>query len=213
VSSAPSAVNPGPITTINPPPTPPTESPLLPSQLPTTVRVGGLSPCALRDALRARGVALNDAAEALFADPRFPTLAPFDLPIVAVTVAELGFADGATFDALCARAAARGLGLAPLALGPHLRLARWDQPDSTAPPTPGRAPPGALTVASAPLDDDDTTPAGFYLRRADGLVWLRGYRSWPGHRWRPDDVLVFVREAAYGHPEPVQVTVAAPGRS
>jgi hypothetical protein len=55
------------------------------------------------------------------------------------------------------------------------------------------APPGAITVASSPLDDSDETPKGFYLRRADGVLWLRRYWSSSGHIWSPEDVLVFAR--------------------
>jgi hypothetical protein len=80
-------------------------------------------------------------------------------------------------------------------LGPHLRAQFLDQPDSAdgTPLTHGRAPPGSITVASSPLDDRDETAKGFYLRRVDTVLWLRGYWSWPGHIWNPEDVLVFSR--------------------
>ena len=29
--------------------------------------------------------------------------------------------------------------------------------------------------------------------RIEGDLWLRGYQSWPGHNWSPQDVFVFVR--------------------
>jgi hypothetical protein len=48
-------------------------------------------------------------------------------------------------------------------------------------------------VASSPLDDADETPRGFYLRRVEGVPWLRGYRSGPGHVWSPEDLFVFAR--------------------
>ena len=53
--------------------------------------------------------------------------------------------------------------------------------------------PGAVVVASPPLDERDETPKGFYLRRIHGVLWLRGYWSWAGHVWSPQDVLVFRR--------------------
>ena len=59
----------------------------------------------------------------------------------------------------------------------------------------GCAPPGSITVASAPLDDRDDTPKGFYLRRIESTLWLRGYRSWSGHRWSCEDVFAFVRSS------------------
>jgi hypothetical protein len=62
-----------------------------------------------------------------------------------------------------------------------------------APATRHRAPAGSITIASSPLDDRDETPKGFYLRRVDGTLWLRGYRSSPAHVWDPEDVFVFSR--------------------
>jgi hypothetical protein len=40
----------------------------------------------------------------------------------------------------------------------------------------GRAPTGAIHVASEPLSRDVEYPKGFYLRIVDGQAWLRGYR-------------------------------------
>src|SRR5262249_26290675 len=114
------------------------------------------------------------------------------------SVAELGFAEGATYQQLTARAIELGLIEAPLELGPHLRLQFLNQPEGSvgAVTTQHRAPSGSITVASSPLDDSDQTPKGFYLRRIDGVLWLRGYWSWPGHMWSPEDVLVFSRDGS-----------------
>lgn len=164
--------------------------------MPGTVRIGGEEKPALLRALRERGVRLNGYAEALFADPRFTTLGrPEVLEIAALSVAEIGFGQGAEYGRIVARALESGWAECPLETGPHLRLAIADQPDGGdgTPRTDGRAPPGSLTVASPPLDDSDDTPKGFYLRRAEGASWLRGYRSWAGHVWSPEDVLVFRR--------------------
>ena len=94
---------------------------------------------------------------------------------------------------ICAAARQHGLAVCPLELGPHLRLALLDQEEGALgrAQTEHRAPPGSLTVVSHPLSDDDETPKGFYLRRIEGELWLRGYRSWAGHIWQPEDVLVF----------------------
>ncbi|MGO1200370.1 MAG: hypothetical protein ACTMKY_10790 [Dermabacteraceae bacterium] len=57
-----------------------------------------------------------------------------------------------------------------------MRLALTSQtaaPDSVL--SAGRAPRGALHVLSAPLSEDHEYPKGFYLRRVDGVSWLRGY--------------------------------------
>jgi len=167
--------------------------------MPSAVRIGGMSKSELLRALREHNVRFNNAAETLFEDRRFTT---FDrqhlIEIAALSVAELGFGEGATYGQLIARALESGLIECPLEIGPHLRLQFMDQLDGAdgMPLTHGRAPPGSITVASAPLDDTDDTPKGFYLRRVDGALWLRGYWSWSGHIWSPEDILVFSKGIA-----------------
>lgn len=161
---------------------------------------GGTPKEALLHRLHDSGVELNDLALGLFADARFTTLVvPAEVQVAEVSVASLGFPAGATFETLVERAAAAGLRLCPLELGPHLRLALLDQPEGATgrPPTRGCAPHGSITVASPPFDSNEEVPKGFYLRRIEGTLWLRGYRSWSGHLWSPGDVLAFTesREA------------------
>ena len=160
------------------------------------VSYGGASKEALLHRLRDSGVKLNELALSLFADARFTTSPmPAEVQVLEASVASLGFPAGATFERLVESAAAAGLGLCPLELASHLRLALLDQPEGAAghPPTQGCAPHGAITVASAPLDSSEETPKGFYLRRIEGTLWLRGYRSWSGHLWNPGDVLAFIK--------------------
>jgi hypothetical protein len=164
--------------------------------LPNTVRVGGANKQALIQLLREHHIQLNQTAEDLFQDHRFtPHTESKLIEIVSVDVVALGFVEGATYQQLTTRALALGLVECPLELGPHLRLQFLEQPEGSAGflATQHRAPPGSITVASSPLDDSDETPKGFYLRRIDGVLWLRGYRSWPGHIWSPEDVFVFSR--------------------
>jgi hypothetical protein len=155
---------------------------------------------ALLVALCECGVELNQAAQLLFEDPRFTPLTECeDVDVACASVATLGFEEGATYDQLMARARESGLAECPLELGPHLRLQFLHQPEGP-PGHPvtrklGRAAPGSITVASRPLDDRDETPKGFYLRRIDGVLWLRGYWSWAGHICSPEDVFVFSRKA------------------
>lgn len=159
-----------------------------------TVRVGGMSRGELLEALLRHGVRLNDSGLALFADDRFTTSGTsLVIRTCQATPAGLGFAQGATFAEIEARAAGLGLSLCPLELGPHLRLQLLDQPEGSLghPPSRHRAPPGSITIASRPLAQDDATPKGFYLRRIDGVPWLRGYHAGPGHVWSPDDLFVF----------------------
>jgi len=163
------------------------------------VRIGGATKTELLSRLNNAHVQLNSSARALFADERFTTSAVASVvETVEISVRSLGFADGATLGQIVEQAAGAKLSPCPLELGPHLRLQYTDQPEGSAgqPSTEHRAPPGAITVASLPLDEDDDTPKGFYLRRVDGVLWLRGYRSWSGHIWSPDDAFVFLQRDA-----------------
>lgn len=167
--------------------------------VPSAVRIGGMSKSEMLRGLREQGVQLNHAADALFEDRRFTTLDRQQLiEIEARSVAELGFDEGATYGELLARALESGLVECPIETGPHLRLQFLDHPDGAdgKSMTHGRAPPGSITVASAMLDDTDETPKGFYLRRVADVLWLRGYRSWSGHIWSPEDILVYSKGIA-----------------
>lgn len=159
-----------------------------------TTRVGGLSKQELIKRLRRSGVELNEAARALFAHDAFTTQPrTSSLTTVELSVADLGCVAGATIAQIHEQAARLGLALCPREVGPHLRLQYLDQPEGALEHRPARhrAPPGSLTVASPAVAADDETPKGFYLRRIEGVLWLRGYRSRPEHLWNPEDRLVF----------------------
>jgi hypothetical protein len=51
-------------------------------------------------------------------------------------------------------------------------------------------------VISTELTEDHDVPKGFYLRRIEGALWLRGYRSGPEHVWSPEDRIVFCCQQA-----------------
>jgi len=156
--------------------------------------LGGKSKEQLLAELVAAGIELNDAARTLFASDRFTTLRTSQLFVTAeMAVRQLGFEQGATTSDLYARAVALGLSLAPMELGPQLRLQYQDQPEGYYghPETKHRAPPGSITVASLPISDDEQFPKGFYLRRIKGRLWLRGYWCDDKNVWNPDDRLVF----------------------
>ena len=160
------------------------------------VRVGGRSKRELLADLQSNGIQLNEYARILFGHGEFTT-SPVTSKIATVelAVANLGYAQGATIAQLHARAAELGLALCPLELGPHLRLQYLDQAEGHIgyPASKHQAPHGSITVVSCQLADDHETPKGFYLRRIDGVLWLRGYRSAPDDLWNPEDRLIFCR--------------------
>lgn len=162
---------------------------------PETVIIGRADKKELRALLAQSAVRLNQLAEDLFADERFQTTAEAEtVKVRVISAADLGFPEGATFQELVCAAQAQGLQLCPLELGPHLRLQFAHQLESPEEgrQSVGKAPPGSITVASEAPKDEDLIPWGFYLRRVGGELWLRGYRSWTGHKWAPEDRFVFV---------------------
>ncbi len=164
-----------------------------------TVVVGGKSKEQIRRELAIAEVRLNALAESLFEDPGFAVSeSPHKLECFAVSIAGLGHPAGATIAEACQSAGQMGLSECPLELAAHLRLQYTDQEEGAAgfPQTTHRAPPGSITVVSPALSPEYETPKGFYLRRIDGRLWLRGYRSEPDHVWSPEDVLVFCRDPA-----------------
>lgn len=158
------------------------------------VAVGGISKRELLERLRACSIATNEYARIILASDSFMTAnTNACIPTVECAVQDLGFAQGATLAEILAKAAQFGLGNCPLELGPHLRLQTLDQAEGLIGEAaqPHRAPPGSITIVSQPLSQEDDFPKGFYLRRMNGTLWLRGYCSSADHRWSPDDHLVF----------------------
>jgi hypothetical protein len=159
-----------------------------------TVQVGGLTKSELIEELQRNAISMNESAERLFANEHFTTSATrYSLMTVELTIRDLGFPQGITIAQMYARAAALDLGLCPLELGPHLRLQYLDQPEGYwgQPVRQHQAPSGSITIASEKLTEDNDFPKGFYLRCIQGVLWLRGYRSEPGHIWEPDDHFIF----------------------
>ncbi len=84
------------------------------------------------------------------------------------------------------------MGLCPPELGPYLRLEYLDQPEGNfGSSMQHQAPSGSITIASEVLTEDEDFPKGFYLRRINGELWLRGYRADHLHVWNPGDHFIF----------------------
>jgi hypothetical protein len=159
-----------------------------------TVLVGGLTRSELLHELQRNAILMNESGARLFASDYFMTSATrYPVMTVELTVRDLGFPRGTIIAELYARAGSLGLGLCPLEVGPQLRLQYRDQPEGYwgKPVRHHHAPYGSITIASEPLMNDGDFPSGFYLRRIDGVLWLRGYRSVPAHVWDAEDHFVF----------------------
>jgi hypothetical protein len=158
------------------------------------VEIGGLTKTQLIEKLQQSFILMNEYGERLFADDRFTTSEiKYTLQTVELTVGDLGFPDGATTTLIFTKARELGLELCPLELGPYLRLEYLDQTEGYSGDSLQRhqAPSGSITIASEILTEDDDFPKGFYLRKINGVLWLRGYRADHLHVWNSHDQFVF----------------------
>ncbi len=144
-------------------------------------------------ALAAAGVRVNGHAERFFAHPRFAPEGFGGAQVVIASLRELGHPEAATLGEILALAPALGLKPCQSETGLFLRLAWTEQEPSRNEILSGqhRAPDGAVTVLSAPLEEDDAFPKGLYLRRVGDTLWLRGYVCGEDHLWSEDDLFAF----------------------
>ena len=156
------------------------------------VEVGGLTKEQLREKLTHSSIQLNEYGEKLLSSDHFIlSKTKLVLQLIELTVADLGFPDGAALSKIYQRANELGLKLCPLEAVPYLRLQYLDQLEGEDSPK-NQAPAGSLTIATKPISEDDDFPKGFYLRNIQGQLWLRGYVADDLHVWNPEDFLSFV---------------------
>jgi hypothetical protein len=108
---------------------------------------------------------------------------PTEVDLVIVTVAELGFPDGATRKQIYEKAFSLGLELCPAEVGPQLRLQYRDQPLGE-----------WLLVAMEPIADSDGYPKVFLVKHDDDGLWLYSYYGDLALYWDGDDRWVFRRK-------------------
>lgn len=158
-------------------------------RLPSEVRVWrtielGIGPKTvddLRSALRDGNLRLSDWASDIFGKPAFAVATEeTEVDLVKVTVAELGFKQGAKSDQIYKRAKELGLELCPAEVGPQLRLQYKDQPKGE-----------WLLIGMEPILDSNGSPSTFSLG-LDAMGLNAGYGG-PDAFSRADDRWVFVR--------------------
>lgn len=162
-----------------------------------TIKVGGLTKSQLIHKIKKQSIMINELGKKLFNDDKFTiSNSQHTLETVELTVQDLGFFGGGTITQIFGKATQLGLELCPLELGPYLRLAYLDQPEGNLnKQQQHKAPYGSITVASKILTENHNFPKGFYLRRIDETLWLRGYVCDETHIWEPDDHFIFVKQS------------------
>ncbi len=138
--------------------------------------IGGLDKEHLIQRLCEAGIQFNKHANTLFEHPQFsPSSEVEKVKLVKVTLSDLGLKDTCSSEEFSNSACLLGLQLCPLYLAAFLRLEYLNQPDGP-----------YLTIASHKPNEDENFPNGFYLRKFENSLWLRGYRAdgfsgWPGN--------------------------------
>lgn len=136
-----------------------------------------------RKALESGGYRIGDWANDILGKPAFKVAAEkIEVDLVKVTVAELGFKDGARRDQIYERAKEIGLELCPDEVGPQLRLQYRDQPNNE-----------WILVGMESILDSGGGLEVFYVRRGGSGLWLFGSWGDSGRFWDADCRWVFVR--------------------
>ncbi|TSC91570.1 MAG: hypothetical protein CEN90_368 [Parcubacteria group bacterium Licking1014_17] len=140
-----------------------------------TVKLGtGLADaCKFREALKNGGFRIGDWGNYTLGGPDFKVSPKkTSIGLVNVSVAEIGFKDGATRKDIYERALSLGLQLCPNEVGPQLRLQYKDQPKGE-----------GLPIAMEPIAGSGGYLGVFYVGRRDDDLWLDGSIGRPGVFW------------------------------
>jgi hypothetical protein len=156
------------------------------------VEFGGLRKAELLAKLKNSSILLNEYANILLSSNLFITSKTRQIvSVIEISINDLGFSDGANLAEVRNRARELGLLECPIELGPYFRLQYLDQVEDKE-ISKNKAPKGSVTIISKPLLDSDDFPKGFYLRRINGKLWLRGYKCDMEYKWEPFDMLAFL---------------------
>ena len=144
--------------------------------------IGGKTKEQLKKELKAANMKTSDYAQDLLNSPEFEPLAePEDAVLVRLTVADLGFPQGATTEEIYKRADELGLELCPPETGPQLRLKEAAEQRFG----------NYFNIAMKPITDSHGYPRVFYLNRDTDERWLDAGSARPSGRWDTDLPFVF----------------------
>jgi hypothetical protein len=145
--------------------------------------IGGVHKHVLIQRLNDAGVLFNKYAPILFENPSFlPSSEIEKVELVKLKFADLGLNNICSYQNILSRASELRLKLCPMHLGAFLRLDYMDQPEGP-----------YLAIASQEPEGDEEYPTGFYLRKFESAVWLRGYRVKGEAEWPPDHEFIFLK--------------------
>ena len=140
-----------------------------------------------RKAIKDCGMKISDWANSILGRPEFRVAAgETEVDLVKVTVAELGFKEGATREQIYARAKELGLEICPPEVGPQLRLQYKGQPMNE-----------WLLIGMESVRDSDGALHVFYVVRHASGFWLDRHYGSPDYFWPTAYRWVFVLPRKY----------------
>ncbi len=136
-----------------------------------------------REALKKNGFRISDRANDIIGKPAFTVANQSEtIDLVLVTMAELGFPDGATRKDIYEKALSLGLSLCPSEAGPALRLAYLDQPKGE-----------WILIGMESITDFGGVLHVFFVAHDDDGQWLRAHCGNPDFVWSSGYRWVFYR--------------------
>lgn len=136
-----------------------------------------------RKAIKDCGMMIGDWADNILGKPEFTVATrETEVDLVKVTVAELGFKDGARRDQIYEQAKKFGLELCPSEVGPQLRLQYKDQSMDE-----------WVLIAMEPIRYSGGGLNVFYVAHDGNGIWLYSYYGNPARVWDAGYPWVFVR--------------------
>jgi hypothetical protein len=157
------------------------------------IEYGGLTKDELLTKLANEKIYLNKYANIIFNSSLFAASnEKRRINIVVFSVKDLGFANGATLSEIINKSLGIGLSLCAIDVGAYLRLGYFEQKEEIE-FQKNKAPKGSITILSDPINiQDEDFPKGFYIRKIDGQLWLRGYICPMDYVWESDARIAMV---------------------
>jgi len=137
---------------------------------------------ALRNSIKSDGnIEISDWANDILGKPAFTVAgAEEEIRLVNVSVADLGFKNGATYKDICAKAKELGLELCPNEVGPQLRLQYKDQPKGE-----------YLRIVMEPISGSSGDLNIFGVEHDGDDLWLHSCHGFSDYFWRANYRFVF----------------------
>jgi hypothetical protein len=142
------------------------------------IEIGGKTKDELIQEMEEKNISFSSWAKDIMNKSSFTTsLETKNLKLVRLTVAEIGFPDGARTKEIYKKADELGLDLCPAEVGSQLRL-QYDIKEWT-------------LIAMNQISDSSGSPRVFNLNSDDGQLGLNTYDAEPGRKWNSDVFWVF----------------------